>query len=136
VFSVSSPAEKLETLFLRIVEEAQAANIATSGARAAGATPDFLGAGDSAERVIRELIAAADAPPATGTVEPIPTESAEVGPAGEVIEELVSEASRPAATLAPEPLPDVPALRQAPVEADRGVIDSLLSDRKGPQSRE
>jgi len=136
VFSVSSPSEKLETLFLRIVEEAQAANVATSGARAAGATPDFLSATDSSERIIRELMAAAEAPPPTEPVEPAPPAPAETGPAGEVIEELVSESSRPAAATTPEPELRSPAPRQASVEADRGVIDSLLSNKKGPPSRE
>lgn len=137
VFSVSSPAEKLETLFLRIVEEAQAANVATSGARAAGATPDFLGSIDTGEAVLGELLEAAKAPPPTAEpVAPVPVEPPEVGPATDVIEELVSEAASPADEPQPQDKPDTPPPRQrcTPLDADRGVIDSLLSDDKGSQS--
>lgn len=140
VLDVRSPRERLETLFLRIVEEAQAANIATSGARAAGATPDFLGAElPSTETVVQELMTAAETPGAAESVEPVPIAEPAPGPATEVLDGLLTgrspEPAVPAAASdstppdAPEADEDQPA---PPIEADRHVIDSLLTDPKGP----
>ncbi len=42
IFDVSNPRVSLEDFFLRIVEEAQAKNIQTSGARSGGKIPEFL----------------------------------------------------------------------------------------------
>ncbi|UCG16244.1 MAG: ABC transporter ATP-binding protein [Phycisphaerales bacterium] len=134
VLDVSSPAQKLETIFLQIVEEAQAANIATSGARAAGATPDFLGTGDAGEDVVTELIEAAQTPPTPEPEEPAPVVPAKAAPADDVIEELVAEAAPtdPALTGSPDEEPDATPRKQ--VGADRGVIDSLLTDDKETNS--
>ncbi len=135
LFDVSSPAEKLETIFLRIVEEAQAANIATSGARAAGAMPDFLGTADRTEAVVDELIEAAKAPPpGTEAVEPAPIEPPAEGPAQDVLDGLVTESAPDAPP--PSPVPPEPEAPRKPVEADEAVIDSLLADDARSRKRD
>jgi ABC-2 type transport system ATP-binding protein len=138
ILDVRSPREKLETLFLRIVEEAQAANIATSGVRAAGAMPDFLGAGPAAtETVVRQLMEAAATPGAAEPVEPVPVPESARGPATEVLDGLLkvraSEPAVPGAASDPterEPRETPTDEPSPPIEADRRVIDSLLSDSK------
>jgi ABC-2 type transport system ATP-binding protein len=137
VLEVATPADKLESFFLRIVEQAQAANIATSGARAAGKLPDFLSMVEPAgDQVIQSLVSAARN---TQRVEPEPVRpSATAKPdvSRKVIEELTAAKQpkptpAPAPTEAPERMPDKPApTPRKPVEADRTVIDDLL--RKKP----
>ncbi|HUU84365.1 MAG TPA: ABC transporter ATP-binding protein [Phycisphaerae bacterium] len=137
ILEVSSPSDKLETFFLRIVAEAQAANITTSGVRAAGELPDFLGGKPSAEQVIESLVSAARAPQRI-EAEPAPTSKpAAQEPARKVIEQLTSP-PKPAAT--PPPAKPAPAQEQTPererkpVKADRSVIDSLTKKPDRPKN--
>jgi len=131
LIEVSSPAERLETIFLQIVREAQVANVATSGARASGAMPDFLGPRDEGEALVDELVRAADRrAPEPEAVEVAEVPAAPTGPARDVLESLLARE--------PEPAPDVsetkkekpapPAGPREAIEADRSVIDPLLSD--------
>jgi ABC-2 type transport system ATP-binding protein len=140
LLDVSSPAEKLETIFLRIVQEAQAANIATSGVRASGAMPDFLTPRDEREAVVEELVRAADRPAAAPEpVEAADVPTAPVGPAEDVLESLMDREPQPPQDV-PEPEEEEPAPPAGPskaIEADRSVIDSLLSKRdKGSDARD
>jgi hypothetical protein len=100
--------------------------------------PDFLGAGPAAtETVVRQLMEAAAAPGAAEPVEPVPVRESAAGPAAEVLDGLLTaracepavpaSASRPTERELQETPTDEPA---QPIEADRGVIDSLLSDSK------
>jgi ABC-2 type transport system ATP-binding protein len=131
LIEVSSPAERLETIFLRIVQEAQAANVATSGVRASGATPDFLGPRDEGEALVDELVAAADRrAPEPEPVEVVEVSAAPTGPAQEVLDSLLTREPEPVSD-APETEGDKPAPPAGPreaIQADRSVIDSLLSD--------
>ena len=62
---VGVPRGKLESLFLRIVQEAQAQNVVTGGAIAGGAVAEFLRAApQEGARVIEQLVAAAAKPAA------------------------------------------------------------------------
>ncbi len=122
---VSAPAEPLESFFLRIVRQAQTANVVTSGARAAGALPDFLKSVPQSERVIESLIHAAREPQA---VESAPQRQAKPEPDRNVLEQLTAP-TPPVAD--PEPSPgqahtEEPSRRKE-VEADRSVIDSLIN---------
>ena len=134
IVSVSNPRMKLEDFFLRIVEEAQEANVRTYGARKGGAVPDFLQqpAKTEAESVIQTLVAASAPPvyPATTqeTAEHAPDES---DAARNVIDDLLakprdepteSEVSIEAPAASD---PDRPRKRPAP-SADREVIDALV----------
>ncbi len=123
---VSMPRGRLENLFLRIVKQAQAAKLATSGVGQTGAIPEFLGASTSSgDAIIQSLIDASETDVAP--VEPVevvaPTEP---GPAGQqVIAELLSEQAAPEQ---PEEEPAAPteAPPVGPIEADEKLIDDLL----------
>jgi ABC-2 type transport system ATP-binding protein len=108
VLSVSAPSDKLENLFLRIVKEAQAQKVRTSGAREVGQMPSFLGAGGE-QALIDSLVKAA----------------ARQG----VLDELL--ATKPAAP-SPEKREPAPAKPREPVQADRAVIDGLLKGERLP----
>lgn len=130
IVSVTHPKEKLETLFLRIVEEANRENQYTAGARTGGAVPDFLSnEDDRGAAVIDDLIHAADRKPVIEPVEPIPPLPSRDESAHDVLEDLVK----------PEPVEPLPAERLDAADesagqqdkdklskADRGVIDDLL----------
>ena len=95
VLEVSSPADRLESFFLRIVAEAQSANLATSGARAAGALPDFLSAG-TGQAIIESLVSAsrqASAPEVAST--PPLAQTPESKPSQQVIEQLTAKDEPP-----------------------------------------
>ncbi len=139
VIEVSAPSEKLESFFLRIVREAQAANITTSGVRAAGQVPDFLSSSaPSGEQVIDSLVDAARAPQRVEPVadqEPAPQRREEQS--RQVIEQLTAPKKPDAGPPAPKPTtttdqPEQDRLRKQ-VEADRSVIDDLVKkpDRSG-----
>jgi ABC-2 type transport system ATP-binding protein len=143
VYSVDHPRVRLESVFLRIVEEAQVANIRTSGAVAGGALPDFLSKAtvQTTDAVVESLMAAApreeEAQP-TASPAPVPAsvqasrvrEEAEAqqvldGLLGKapVEDEAAEEDDLPApAPMSPEPMRTVEAV-------DHGVIDDLLSGR-------
>lgn len=140
IVEVSNPRVRLEEFFLRIVEEAQAANIRTSGARAGGAIPDFLQKATAAttpDGIIESLVSAA-----SHTVEPTPVPAAtapKTDPSRAVIEQLVHSLKDPEeapaessaadpdrvddATPAKADKPRGPAVKR---EADASVIDELL----------
>jgi len=131
ILSISHPRVKLEDFFLRIVEEAQAANIRTYGAGRAGAVPDFLQKATEAtptQAVVESLMAASTQP--IEPLAPAPVPSATTEPVSDVLDELLGRTKEPEA-IEPEPEVSAPettpeAQRQAP-KADRSVIDDLLS---------
>lgn len=144
ILGVSHPRAKLEEFFLRIVEEAQAANVKTSGARGAGAMPDFLKA-PTARDVVDTLVSAA-----TRRIEPtvpVPMDESALAPspAQQVLAELLGErrgagGALPAAAPAPAP-PGGPAAAtgpehpRPPVQADEAVIQSLVNRAGGDTQR-
>lgn len=133
IIGVSHPRQRLEEFFLRIVEEARAAHIRTSGATSGGEIPDFLKKPTEAttEEVVESLVSAT-----TRRVEPAslpPTEPPEDKTAAgrEVLEALLGGQSKEVETAdeqqvpAPKP-PPMPEAAHPPVQADSSVIDSLL----------
>lgn len=136
ILGVSHPRAKLEEFFLRIVHDAQAANIRTSGARVGGAVPDFLAAPtrSESEEVIGDLVSAAATTRGDGAPSPLPPPRPQPppGPAREVLDQLLApvkpstpSAPQPATTPADAPHPSEPAPRP-PVHADDAVIHALL----------
>jgi ABC-2 type transport system ATP-binding protein len=144
LLEVTNPRVRLEEFFLRIVDEAQAANIRTYGARRGGDLPDFLQAEATTEQVVDSLVAAAGPKPdvlrdRAAAIAPAPRPEAE--PSREVIEELVGErperrdeAARPAARPA-EPIPVKPQRTRVPIARDEAVIEALLHNdaRRGSE---
>ena len=139
ILEVSNPRVKLEDFFLQIVEEAQAANIQTSGARGGGAIPEFLRKPTEAttEGLVERLVeASAEKPLDIERAVPvvIPSKSE---PSREVIDHLVesrhdeSDGSDQAVEKATPPGGDGPADSSADPPAKRSadaeVIDGLLN---------
>ncbi len=122
LLDVTVPRDKLESLFLRIVSEAQEQRVVTGGALAGGEVAEFLRTGPEAEgeQVIEELVAAAR-PPESAEMpsEARPTQPPRV--AGDVIDGLISRGAPV------QPSPTQPA-KQQPAQADRSLIDDLMGD--------
>lgn len=146
ILEVTHPRMRLEDFFLQIVEEAQAANIQTSGARAGGEIPEFLQKPTEAttDEVIESLISAA-----SPTVEPVAVslpsrEQEKAEPSSEVIDQLlgrqdVEETVPDAEDLREEPTtppPSTEAHRRATVDADESVIADLLGRGDGETKSE
>lgn len=149
VVRVSKPRQKLEELFLDIVERAQAERLGTSGATNAGQTAAFL-TGSEGDDLIERLVSAQEEAPAAAVVED--PRQIEREPSNEpdtsVIDALVREKPAPApgpdgggrvASGASRPAGGEPegarrATEDAP-EVDESVIDSLLGDQERPDER-
>ncbi len=129
VVDVTTPRDKLEALFLRIVQEAQRKKLATGGA-VAGEVADFLRTGESdSEQLIQELVHAAQPAPAA----PAAVEPAAVEPARNVLDELVEEKPAPPPTaVSPVPPPPGSPLRQD--RADRSVLDELMGQGQAEEN--
>lgn len=135
ILDVTHPRQRLETFFLKIIEDAQRRKIETSGVRAAGAVPEFLmkATETTTDQVVESLVEAATAESRRPKIEPIPlSDKPKPEPSRQVIDELlgrggekgdeeVTEAAPVKAV--PEPGPDRP---RPPTAADGAVIDALL----------
>jgi ABC-2 type transport system ATP-binding protein len=126
IAKVSRPRQRLEDLFVRIVDEARAKNVSTSGAQSGGQTAAFLREQEGAG-LIDKLLTAEPAPSVAPPAAPV--SSAPTGPDRAVLGDLLSEkaavggggsggggraeAAKPAT---PEPKQEV----------DQSVIGSLL----------
>ena len=129
---ISRPRQKLEDLFIDIVEQARMERVATSGADNAGMTAAFLRGGDGESgpqgaELIDELVGGADSMEVeeAPAMPDMPTEAAQSGPDVGVIDDLISEATADAPAAAPEKKP-------APKkDVDLNVIDSLLGGNDG-----
>jgi len=138
ILDVTHPRAKLEDFFLKIVEEAQAARVQTSGARAGGAVPDFLAKATEASthEIVESLVTAS-----SGS-EPLPIEEfkppePEVEQSREVIEQLMGTEATPEqedGEQAREEKADNEGPRPTP-RADKRVIDSLI-DQADPKENE
>ncbi len=120
---VSHPTERLEHYFVRIVEEAQAASIATSGVQAGGALADFLSE-SSGEQVIESLIEAGKPSPIPEPV--VASNVPATGGGREVLDDLLEDRRSPSDSM--DSKSQAPAVREVSSsgEVDRSVIDSLL----------
>lgn len=129
VRSVSAPRKKLETLFLDIVEQAQAEGVATAGAQAGGEVAEFLG-GPAQQQptegraVIDALVAQDEAAKKRPGAAAEAQQPAPSGPDRGVLDEL----AKPAAAKE-EPKPAGEVLPKDSV--DRDVIDGLLDKKDG-----
>ena len=133
IINVSNPRVKLEEFFLRIVEEAQAANIRTYGARGGGAVPDFLEkATETEEDVVGNLVAASSRPVAPTPITIPQAAPRDEEPSREVLEQLLAKKDGEAEAPGAEPQPTRGEARRTPPgepvkrTADADVISSLL----------
>lgn len=124
VLRVSKPRQRLEDLFVDIVESARTGRLATGGALSGGQTAAFLKAEDApepeGEAVIEQLVAPEPAPvPAPSASSATPAASDPKPAEDDVIDDLMrAYEEKPAAPA--QPLPD------APAGADDSIISSLL----------
>lgn len=129
ILNVSRPRQKLEELFLAIVEKAKT-QVQTSGATSGGQTAAFLRAEPEAgEAVIAKLVNTADEPAIRPAVVEAP-KPVETGPDKGLLAGLSAEAP-------PTPAVEKPAEPQkSDAGADRSVIDSLLGGPGKPGGNE
>jgi ABC-2 type transport system ATP-binding protein len=132
---VSKPRQKLEDLFIGIVEQARAAKLETAGAQHGGQTAAFLRGEESGEAVISRLLKAEEPVAASA---PAPATHAPAGPDKDLIGALTGDARSPgpvnkpsSASGAPTQAPTKPSPEQ---DVDRSVIGSLLGDSSKPES--
>ncbi len=149
VRDVSRPRDRLENLFLRIVDEARQQRLATGGAMAGGRVADFLtGAEEPAEEgqaVIQSLVseqAPAEADDAE-TPEAAPEQPQTPAVDAAVVEQLVEPAPEPhdrrdTPEMPREPKPELAEETSPPTQdqADRGVIDELLGGQDENETSE
>jgi ABC-2 type transport system ATP-binding protein len=127
VLQVGSPSDKLESLFLRIVEQARADKVETAGAIGGGRIADFLAAERPAEGdgLIEQLMDQSEQEARTPVAE-VPAEpvAAPAKPDQAVLEQLVASVE-PDKEEPPAGRPDAPKRDSKPA-ADRSVIDGLV----------
>ena len=134
ISQVTTPRDRLESLFLRIVEDAQSRRLVTGGATAGGEVAEFLRAeGPQGREVIEQLVSVAapaeeQSPGAAGL--PSPTTDAAAG-GGKFDEQVLNE------LVCPEPAPQEPPAEQdrpaqADASADKSVLEELLRGDKSP----
>ena len=154
---IAAPRQRLEDLFVKIVEEARKERAETSGAQAGGATAAFL-RGEDAEgaRLIGDLVASEGAAaPARSQAPPQPP-PARAEPSRDVLRELTEAPAPPAGVAggaatarsasphapeaptpsaptpsAPTPAPAARPAQKPSAEVDRSVIDDLLGGGGG-----
>jgi ABC-2 type transport system ATP-binding protein len=127
---VQAPRQRLEQLFLDIVEEARQEQVATSGAVHGGETAAFLRAEPSEGEALIESLLEEREPEVRARAVPMQPTAGAAERAQPLTDELLAELlhedrEEPKAEAVP-PQPAAPP--QAPQDVDRSVIDSLLSD--------
>lgn len=134
--SVEAPRQRLEQLFMDIVERARQEQVETSGARMGSGTAEFLRTEDAAtpasqEDLISTLVQGRDEPRRAKVVEATDREAERRQAAARESEEVLSQLLR--ASQAPEQprAVEVSRVPDKPADVDQSVIQSLLDDEKG-----
>jgi ABC-2 type transport system ATP-binding protein len=117
--SVSEPRQKLESLFLTIVEKAKLEQASTSGALHGGDTASFLRGDVKGDVLIDQLVQSKEA----GSLPEEHTEQQPENEAPEILEELVKD--KDTKSFVKEARTEI----DAPKGADSSVIDSLLDEQ-------
>jgi len=126
---VSTPRDRLESLFLRIVQEAHAQRVETAGSAAAGEIADFLGEKEQGRAVLEALVKAEP------VAAPRPVEPLAVPAPAAVDVEVLSDLTRLATVpSAPQAEAAAPAVRPA-ADVDRAVLDELTADENHRNER-
>ena len=123
ILRVAKPRQRLEDLFLDIVERAKSEQLATSGATSGGTTAAFL-RGEEGDALIDRLVSASDAAPEKAAT---PASAVPAGPDTSLIEDLVKpEAPAPTA---------VPKAPREPAKVDDSVINKLVDTGDSTEDR-
>jgi len=126
---VQAPRQRLEDLFMEIVEQAQREQVATSGAQGGGQTAKFL-RGDEEEGadLIENLVRETPAPEsarARSASKPAAVEGPRADVLGELMKGAVPTETAPSRSSGRTPAESAPA-----ADVDASVIDALLGDKK------
>ncbi len=136
---ITTPKDRLESLFLRIVQQAHAEKVETGGAAATGDLAGFLGQQATGRAVLEQLVRAE---PVAASAAPADAENAAKAAAvsQNVLAELVGTAgeeesagdersgrasSDTAASAAPTGVSGAPAVKRDAAQVDRSVLDEL-----------
>ena len=132
LLKVESPQDKLESLFMRIVDDAQRRKLATSGVVAGGRVADFLRGEEQPEgrQVIEQLVAAGAPARTAGEEAPAPAPPREEA-RPEILADLIARAQEPVEADGAEEAPPRTAR-----EADRDVLRQLIDDAAPPEDEE
>jgi len=126
---VESPKQRLEDLFLEIVEKARQERVATSGATEGGHTADFLRDEEAdGDDLVDRLQRAVPTDVAARVVQDAPKASK---PSDEVLDSLLGEASSP-----PKKAMASPSTQAPPSDVDQSMIDRLTESESSPDSDE
>jgi len=134
LLEVTSPHDKLESLFLRIVKEAQRRRLVTGGALAGGPVAKFLrGEGEEAGREVIERLIAAAMPDNRAGESPQPAAQAAETPAEEVLEDLMAPAEHDRQDASDAEGRHSPDRQRRPdgKQGDRSIIDKLIDGGQG-----
>lgn len=130
--TMSTPRERLESLFLNIVEEAHAQQVETFGSAPVGAIAGFLGEEDTAKAVLESLVKVADKPVGEQPAAPPPPKTVD----DDVLGELATPKPAPEAQEEPRPyVADVPAPPMTG-DVDRSLLDELAGDGEKGSGRQ
>jgi ABC-2 type transport system ATP-binding protein len=132
VVRVSRPRQKLEELFLTIVDRARAERLETSGAHHGGATASFLKGEESGEALIDRLVQGPEETPVSEVI--LEADATAGAPAGGPDEDLLAELTKERE--APRPVAPKPSRPVSTAEVDLSVIDSLVERGEGGDEAE
>ncbi len=129
--SVEKPRQRLEQLFMDLVDRARKEQVETAGVVHGGATADFLRADDaSGDELIESLVRERPDAARDGLRQPAGPSPDGTGPRDEVLAELLAETSAASPEKIPRPAPEPPA------DVDTSMIEGLLGEPDTPGSSE
>ncbi len=128
---VEAPRQRLEQLFMDLVDRARREQVETAGVVHGGATAGFLRADEVRGDELIETLVQEQLPPAAAVETPA-REAVEAGPRDEVLAELLSEE----AAHAPQKRPPSTPVPRSPADVDSTMIDELMGSPETPGSSE
>jgi len=132
--SVEKPRQRLEQLFMDLVDRARKEHVETAGVVHGGATADFLRADDaSGDELIESLVREQPDTEPDALRQPDKPPPDKTGPRDEVLAELLTEKSAASPDKTPPPARPAP---KPPADVDTSMIEGLLGEPDTPGSSE
>lgn len=128
LLGVQAPRDRLESLFLRIVEEAQRQKLTTGGAISTGKVAEFLTAAGAEGRDLIESLLKERVTPAKASEPAAAPEAPEPKADEKILTELVTGADETKSSTVETPSRKTPTKPAGTAQADRGVIEGLLGN--------
>jgi len=127
---IREPRQRLEDVFMKMVQQAQEKKIETSGAAETGETASFLRQEAEGGDLIESLVTQREVSPAAIAVEASDEQADDGEVRQQVLDTLSSEVEKPAVAKVKGPVPE------APKDVDSGLIEGLMSDDTDKESRD